>query len=284
MVAGSTAGLRFTSISDRKMSRGFRSEIVVGLCLFVLFLLGAIFFNTPRRSDPIQSLRSWQDADAPPGYPVGAGEDSDGRIPPFDGGYLLHDAFTRFLLPPVTLLEQPLGSETGAFTYNAQPFFEMNGRAQMNHLGDDLNGIGGGNSDLGNPVYATGNGHVVFAGDRRGKWGKVVILGHRLPDGRLAHSLYGHLEKLSVAPGAVVARGQQLGTVGTGNDAWLAHLHFEVYEGACLEPGEGYSLHRGNRIDPAALIAAHRPAAPEELAPAPLGVFEGAQQIFRLGE
>ena len=85
-------------------------------------------------------------------------------------------------------------------------------------------------------------------------------------------------------PGAVVARGQQLGTVGTGNDAWLAHLHFEVYEGACLEPGDGYSLHQGNRIDPAALVAAHRPAAPEELSPAPLGVFEWVQQTFRLGE
>ena len=162
MVAGSIDAPRFTSISDSKMGRGFRSEIVVGLCLFVLFLLGAIFFNAPRRSDPIQSLRSWQDADAPPGYPVGASEDSDGRIPPFGGRYLLHDAFTRFLLPPVTLLDQPLGSETGAFAYNAQPFLEMNERAQMNHLGDDLNGIGGGNSDLGDPVYAAGNGYVIF--------------------------------------------------------------------------------------------------------------------------
>lgn len=266
------------------MGRGFRSEIVVGLCIFVFFLLGAIFFNTPRKSDPIQSLRSWQDADAPPGYPIGAGEDSDGRIPAFDGGFVLHDAFTRFLLPPVVFLEQPLGSKTGAFTYNAQPFLEMNERAGMQHLGDDLNGIGGGNSDLGDPVYAVGNGFVVFAGDRRNKWGKVVIMGHRLPDGRLVHSLYGHLDKISVAPGAVLARGQQLGTVGTGNGAWLAHLHFEVYEGACLEPGEGYSLWPRNRIDPSVLITAHRPDASEGLAPAPLGVFEAVQQRFKLGE
>ncbi|MCH2062221.1 MAG: M23 family metallopeptidase [Roseibacillus sp.] len=266
------------------MGRGFRSEIVVGLCIFVLFLLGAIFFNTPRKSDPIQSLRSWQDADAPPGYPVGAGEDSDGRIPVFDRAFVLHDAFTRFLLPPVVFLEQPLGSERGAFTYNAQPFLEMNERAGMPHLGDDLNGIGGGNSDLGDPVYAVGNGLVVFAGDKRSKWGKVVIMGHRLPDGRLVHSLYGHLDRISVAPGAVLARGQQLGTVGTGNGAWLAHLHFEVYEGACLEPGEGYSLSPRNRIDPSALITAHRPDSSEGLAPAPLGVFEAVQQRFKLGE
>ncbi len=266
------------------MGRGFRSEIVVGLCIFVLFLLGAIFFNNPRKRDAVQSLRSWQDADAPPGYPVGAGKESDGRIPAFDGGFVLHDAFTRFLLPPVVLLEQPLGSETGAFTYNAQPFLEMNERARMQHLGEDLNGIGGGNSDLGDPVYAAGNGYIVYAGDRRGKWGKVIIMGHRLPDGRLVHSLYGHLDKITVAPGTVLARGQQIGTVGTGNGAWLAHLHFEVYEGACLEPGEGYSPWERNRIDPSAVITAHRPDAPEGLAPAPLGVFEAVQQRFKLGE
>ena len=262
--------------------RGFRSEIVVGLCIFVLFLLGAIFFNNPRKSSPVQSLRSWQDADAPPGYPVGGEGNSEGKVPAFNGRFVLHDAFTRFLLPPAVVLEQPIGSEEGAFAYNAQPFFERNERAQMHHLGEDLNGIGGGNSDLGDPVYAMGNGQVVFSGNRGGKWGKVVILGHRLPDGRRVHSLYGHLDRITVAPGAALARGQQLGTVGTGNDAWLAHLHFEVYEGACLDPGPGYSLWQGNRIDPTALIKAHQPAAGEGRAPAPLGAFEAAPQIFQL--
>ena len=97
------------------MGRGFRSEIVVGLCIFVLFLLGAIFFKTPRKSSPVQSLRSWQDADAPPGYPVGGEGNSEGKVPAFNGRFVLHDAFTRFLLPPVVVLEQPIGSEAGAF-------------------------------------------------------------------------------------------------------------------------------------------------------------------------
>ncbi|MBJ05919.1 MAG: hypothetical protein CMO40_02210 [Verrucomicrobiaceae bacterium] len=266
------------------MGRGFRSEIVVGLCVCVLFLLGAIFFNAPRQSDPIQSLRSWQDADAPVGYPLGSGAGEEGRVPGFDRSFVLHDAFTRFLIPPSPLLAQPLGSDTGAFTYNAQPFFEMNERAQMNHLGDDLNGIGGGHSDRGDPVYAVGNGHVVFAGDRKASWGKVVLTGHRLPDGRIVHSLYGHLDTILVAPGAVVARGQQIGTVGTGNDAWLAHLHFEVYEGAFLEPGPGYALHECNRVDPSELVATHRPPDPGDLAPAPLRVFSGVSKVFELGE
>lgn len=266
------------------MGRGFRSELVVGLCIFVLFLLGAIFFNSPRPRDPIQSLRSWQDADAPPGYPIGASEEAEGRVPAFDCQFILHDAFNRFLLPPVALLDQPLGSETGAFTYNAQPFLERNERVQMNHLGEDLNGIGGGNSDLGDPVYAMGNGHVVFAGDRGGNWGKVIILGHRQPDGRKFHSLYGHLDRIGVAVGGVVARGQRLGTVGTGNGAWLAHLHFEIYEGACVDPGSGYSLRKGNRIHPAKLIETSRPTGPEGTAIAPLSVFESVQRVFQLAE
>ena len=86
------------------MGRGFRSEIVVGLCVCVLFLVGAIFFNAPRQSDPIQSLRSWQDADAPVGYPVGAAKGGDGKVPTFDHRFVLHDVFTRFLVPPSPLL------------------------------------------------------------------------------------------------------------------------------------------------------------------------------------
>ncbi len=266
------------------MGRGFRSELVVGLCIFVLFLIGAIFFNSPRPRDPIQSLRSWQDADAPPGYPVGAREGEGGRIPNFDRQFILHDAFSRFLLPPVAFLDQPLGSETGAFTYNAQPFFERNERVQMNHLGEDLNGIGGGNSDLGDPVYAIGNGHVLFTSDRGGNWGKVIILGHRLSDGRKVHSLYGHLDQIGVAVGGTVARGQRLGTVGTGNGAWPAHLHFEIYEGACMDPGSGYALSKGNRIHPGELIKSSRPIGAEGVGIAPLGVFESAQRVFQLVE
>jgi murein DD-endopeptidase MepM/ murein hydrolase activator NlpD len=87
-----------------------------------------------------------------------------------------------------------------------------------------------------------------------------------------------------VAVGGVVARGQRLGTVGTGNGAWLAHLHFEIYEGACVDPGSGYSLRKGNRIRPAKLIETSRPTGPEGTAIAPLSVFESVQRVFQLAE
>jgi hypothetical protein len=55
-------------------------------------------------------------------------------------------------LPTAARFDFPLGSENGALTYNAQRFTENH------HLGDDLNGIGGEDSDPGDPIYAVADG------------------------------------------------------------------------------------------------------------------------------
>src|SRR5205807_10451958 len=62
--------------------------------------------------------------------------------------------------------------ENGAMSYNAQRFTENH------HLGDDLNGIGGENSDLGDPIYAIADGRVLLARDGGPSWGNVVIVLH----------------------------------------------------------------------------------------------------------
>src|SRR3954451_17357739 len=75
-------------------------------------------------------------------------------------------------LPTATHFDFPLGNENGAMAYNAQHF------TQNKHLGDDLNGIGGENSDLGDPIYAIADGRVLLARDGGPGWGNVVILLH----------------------------------------------------------------------------------------------------------
>lgn len=101
------------------------------------------------------------------------------------------------------------------------------------HPGEDWNGVGGGNTDLGDPVLAIGHGLVRAARWGKGTWGNIVLVEHRLPDGTPIWSQYAHLDRMLVEEGQAVTRGQQLGTIGRGNPPagatdWFAHLHFEI--------------------------------------------------------
>lgn len=100
------------------------------------------------------------------------------------------------------------------------------------HTGEDWNGVGGGNTDDGDPVYAVANGRVESAGSYPA-WGNIVVIEHRLPEGRQVWSQYAHLAEMHVRAGDVVRRGQQIGTIGhmidaAGKPTGAAHLHFEL--------------------------------------------------------
>lgn len=114
-----------------------------------------------------------------------------------------------------------------AVGYRKARGFQPNG-----HLGEDWNGEGGGNTDLGDPIHAAGHGLVTWARDVRMGWGNVVIIrhGYREPDGRPAvvDTLYGHLDQILVRENQFVSRGQQIGTMGDNRGMYVAHLHFEV--------------------------------------------------------
>ncbi|MES2598184.1 MAG: M23 family metallopeptidase [Verrucomicrobiota bacterium] len=180
---------------------------------------------------------------------------------PFDPAFLRLTPLEVARLPLATRFDSPMGSEHGALTYNAQSF-------RLNkHLGDDVNGIGGLNSDLGDPVFAAGFGRVVYAGVPGPGWGKMVILAHRVHAGGYTHviqTVYAHLDQILIAPDAVVRRGQKIGTVGTGDGQYLAHLHFEVREGPYINPGVGYADAALNRLSPERFLSEHR-GAPEDL-------------------
>ncbi len=97
------------------------------------------------------------------------------------------------------------------------------------HPGEDWNGKGGGDTDLGDPIYAVSNGKVIEFG-HYSVWGNVVLLEHALPDNSRIWSQYAHLQKIMVAQvGQNVTRGQQIGAMGKGdNNRYIAHLHFEI--------------------------------------------------------
>lgn len=116
---------------------------------------------------------------------------------------------------------------------NGKNYYVYRGYYPNGHLGEDWNGNGMGNTDLGDPVYAIGHAVVVYSADFKHGWGNVVILRHayREKNGKITFidSLYGHLQKRMVKLGGKVTRGQQIGTIGRGPyNMYYAHLHFEI--------------------------------------------------------
>lgn len=188
---------------------------------------------------------------------------------PLDPAFLRLSPLEIARLPLAVRFDQPMGAPNGALTYNARPF------RISRHLGDDLNGIGGGNSDLGDPVYAAGAGQVVYAGIPGPGWGKMIILAHRVPDlekpetVRVYQTVYAHLDEIRVKPDQVLQRGEVIGTVGTGEGQYLAHLHFEMREGPYVNPGAGYADSPLNRISPERFILEHRGAPDTQMNAAP---------------
>lgn len=53
------------------------------------------------------------------------------------------------------------------------------------------------------------------------------LLGSVEPEKKLQYHRYGHLDKISVKVGDRVKKGDKIGTVGTGNGQWSAHLHYD---------------------------------------------------------
>lgn len=149
----------------------------------------------------------------------------------------------------------PVGPPDGTGYYDAQPFGEND------HLGNDWNGNGGGDSDLGDPVHAVADGAITDASDHGGGWGNVVRIVHACGDarGERVESLYAHLDVIEVAAGQRVSRGQRIGTIGNAGGTYPAHLHFELRARAGLPLGGGYSPHNDGHLDPTAFIRRHRP-------------------------
>ncbi len=87
-----------------------------------------------------------------------------------------------------------------------------------NHWGIDIAG------KLGNNIYATDSGVVVYAGWNDWGYGNAIVIDH----GNGWQSLYGHLSQLFVTCGASVSQGATIGAMGSTGRSSGPHLHFEL--------------------------------------------------------
>ncbi len=88
----------------------------------------------------------------------------------------------------------------------------------------------------GEPFVAAENGVVVFAGDDLAAYGRMVVVRH---DGDYT-TAYGHAERLDVAVGDVVRRGQRLGLIGSTGEVTTTQLHFEMRVGSRVVDPRAY--------------------------------------------
>ena len=112
--------------------------------------------------------------------------------------------------------------------WGGSDFGVFRSRYDKYHAGEDWAGPSGSRT-LGTPVYSIGHGLVTYA-EPLG-WGRdqgVVIIQHRLSDGRQLLSFYGHMEPDSIVlpVGVCVERGEQVGNIGKPRTP--PHLHFEI--------------------------------------------------------
>jgi murein DD-endopeptidase MepM/ murein hydrolase activator NlpD len=164
-------------------------------------------------------------------------------------------ARTDVASPPVADgFDFPVGPPDARGYYDAQPF------GVNDHLGCDWNGLGGGRTDLGDPVMSIASGTVTFAEDVGGGWGNVVRVRHRVRGEGDVESLYAHLDRIDVAVGDRVLRGQVLGTLGDAHGRYSPHLHLELRSRVGMDLGGGYARERDGYLDPTEFIHAHRPA------------------------
>jgi murein DD-endopeptidase MepM/ murein hydrolase activator NlpD len=126
-------------------------------------------------------------------------------------------------------MRYPIGTGTQAdfdkYWYIASSFGEK--RAGYYHSGDDYNLKTGGNTDLGQPIYAICDGEIVST-DKTSTtgFGKQIYLKF-FKEGKTYYAGYDHCDTITVNSGDMVKEGDQIGTLGKSGTTF-AHLHFVI--------------------------------------------------------
>lgn len=85
-------------------------------------------------------------------------------------------------------------------------------------------------------IKAADNGVVEFAGYKSGGLGNAVIINHK----NGFKTVYGHMKKVTVKKGQTVAKGDQIGIMGSTGRSTGVHLHFEIHLNGKLKNPTSY--------------------------------------------
>jgi LysM repeat protein len=116
---------------------------------------------------------------------------------------------------------------SGAFAWPTASHVLSGNDYWSGHLGIDIAGA------VGDGVFASDGGVVVFSGWSNGGYGYMVMIDH----GNGYQTVYAHLSAVNAGCGQSVYPGSYIGAVGSTGNSTGSHLHFEVrYLGGFLSP------------------------------------------------
>jgi hypothetical protein len=109
--------------------------------------------------------------------------------------------------------------------YSAQSFGNKTNYGY--HDGEDINKKTGGNTDLGEPLYAICAGEVTSVHSHATGFGNHIHIKHDIGR-RTYYSHYAHCGDIVVSRGDVVSEGQKIAHLGSSGNSKYAHLHFAI--------------------------------------------------------
>ena len=129
-------------------------------------------------------------------------------------------AVAKYLGPGAcgTIMDGPVGTQTYVWPTTERYISGYNYSPETNHYAIDIGG------QIGNAIYASDNGVVVYAGWNDYGYGNMIVVDH----GFGWQTLYAHLEALNVACGSFVYQGDVIGYLGSTGNSSGPHLHFEL--------------------------------------------------------
>jgi murein DD-endopeptidase MepM/ murein hydrolase activator NlpD len=115
-------------------------------------------------------------------------------------------------------MDGPIGTGTFIWPTTQQWVSGYDWSPSTNHWGIDIGG------KIGNPIYATDQGVVVYSGWNNFGYGNLIVLDH----GNGFQTVYAHLDTLAMGCGDYAFQWDIIGTMGSTGNSSGPHLHFEI--------------------------------------------------------